>query len=212
MTIIEMIRKWDITIADTKDGQEGLRLRGKPTPEQLKKLKEAKPAILVELHQQETERAAAYAKKKAADEAENQALVVGEKPIVCTYHDGEYLSGYEVFGQDAKLLEALGLARYVDGWGYHVPSAVVNVLGTEFTYPAALEYTRPAREAKAAKEAARAAERAAKFQQARETGKRVEISRYSTECNDPREECSMDIVTVWAMPDGMEKTTRQHTW
>lgn len=47
---------------------------------------------------------------------------------------------------------------------------------------------------------------------ARETGKRVEIRHYSCECQNPKEECSLDIATVWAMPDGAIKTTYQHTW
>lgn len=47
---------------------------------------------------------------------------------------------------------------------------------------------------------------------ARETGTRVEIRHYATECHDPREECSLDIETEWAMPDGTISTTYQHTW
>lgn len=47
---------------------------------------------------------------------------------------------------------------------------------------------------------------------ARATGKLVEIRHYADECDDPREECSLDIVTVWAKPDGSVATTRQHTW
>lgn len=47
---------------------------------------------------------------------------------------------------------------------------------------------------------------------ARETGERVEIRHYATECHDPREECSLDIETEWAMPDGTISTTYQHTW
>ena len=47
---------------------------------------------------------------------------------------------------------------------------------------------------------------------ARETGAKVEIRHYSTECHDPREECSLDIATEWAMPDGTIRTTYQHTW
>lgn len=37
--------------------------------------------------------------------------------------------------------------------------------------------------------------------EAKETGERVQIRRYSTGCNDRREECSLDIVTEWALPD-----------
>jgi hypothetical protein len=65
-------------------------------------------------------------------------------------------------------------------------------------------------EAKAAAE--KKAERQAKFDQAKETGKRVEIKHYSTECNDPSEECSLDIITEYAMPDGSVETERIHTY
>lgn len=47
---------------------------------------------------------------------------------------------------------------------------------------------------------------------ARETGERVEIRHYATECHDQHEECSLDIVTEWAMPDGTIVKSYQHTW
>ena len=47
---------------------------------------------------------------------------------------------------------------------------------------------------------------------ARETGERVEIRHYATGCHDAQEECSLDIATEWAMPDGTIATTYQHTW
>jgi len=53
---------------------------------------------------------------------------------------------------------------------------------------------------------------AAIFDTAKATGEKQELKRYMTDCNDPHEECSTDVVTVWAMPDGSEKTTRMHTW
>lgn len=38
------------------------------------------------------------------------------------------------------------------------------------------------------------------------------ICEFMVGCNDPKEECNMDRVTVWAMPDGTTTKTRQHTW
>ncbi len=64
----------------------------------------------------------------------------------------------------------------------------------------------------AAQKAAADAARQAKFDEARETGKPVLLQRWSEPCNDPREECSMDIVRQYAMPDGSVKTERNHTW
>lgn len=50
------------------------------------------------------------------------------------------------------------------------------------------------------------------LRRAAESGARVAIRTYSCECQDPNEECSGDIATVWAMPDGTITTTYQHTW
>jgi hypothetical protein len=50
------------------------------------------------------------------------------------------------------------------------------------------------------------------FQKAKETGVKQLLERYSIECSDPHEECDIDIVTVYAMPDGTTKRTQTHTW
>ncbi len=73
-----------------------------------------------------------------------------------------------------------------------------------------------AAEKKAAEEAAQKAaadqERQARFDEARETGKPVLLAQWTEPCSDPREECSLDIVRQYAMPDGSVKTERNHTW
>lgn len=51
-----------------------------------------------------------------------------------------------------------------------------------------------------------------KFRIAKETGKKVELRRYVEDCNDPHEECNVDIIIDWAMPDGTVQTTRSHTY
>lgn len=56
------------------------------------------------------------------------------------------------------------------------------------------------------------ADRAEIFARARETGKPVVIRSWTEDCNAPREECSTDVITEWANPDGTTKTTRQHAW
>ena len=210
-----LIKKFKIELA-IKDGKEGLGIRGKPTAAELAELKALKPEIVAELKRRAAEKWAAEKAKKAAEEAARQeeirAMKAGELKITLHYHDGEYLSGYKVFGAAADLLEELGLAEYVDGWGYHVADAVVKALGKEFTYSQAVEYTRPAREAAEAQKAAADAARQAKFDEARKTGKPVLLQRWSEPCNDPREQCSLDIVRQYAMPDGSVKTERNHTW
>lgn len=210
-----LIKKFKIELA-YKNGQEGLAVRGKPTAAEVAELKALKPEIMAELKRRAAERWAAENAKKAAEEAARQeeirAMKAGELKITLHYHDGEYLSGYEVFGAAADLLEELGLAEYVDGWGYHVADAAVKTLGKEFTYSQAVEYTRPAREAAEAQKAAADQERKAKFERARETGRPVLLAQWTEPCNDPREECSLDIVQQYVMPDGSVKTERNHTW
>ncbi len=53
---------------------------------------------------------------------------------------------------------------------------------------------------------------AAIFAKARETGEKQELHRFPIDCTDPGEECNVDIVTVWAMPDGSKSETKYHTW
>lgn len=45
-----------------------------------------------------------------------------------------------------------------------------------------------------------------------ETNTKQEYSRWSEPCNDPREECDVDIVVEYIMPDGTFKLERFHTW
>lgn len=50
------------------------------------------------------------------------------------------------------------------------------------------------------------------FEIARKTGEKQLINKWLEDCNDPREECSVDICCEWAMPDGTITYTRNHTW
>lgn len=61
----------------------------------------------------------------------------------------------------------------------------------------------------AEKEAARVSEIKAL---ATKTGKKQELNREFVECNDKHFECSTDIITTWAMPNGSITTTRTHTY
>jgi len=126
------------------------------------------------------------------------------------YRDGEYLTGHTVHGNEAKLLEKIGLARYVDGWGYLVDYKTVNALGTEFLYQQALDFARPTMETKQARKDAEATRIASIFAEAAHTGKPIILEQYTAECN--LEDCSQDNVTVYAMPDGKTRSTRSHTY
>lgn len=109
--------------------------------------------------------------KVAAKKAQEIAdLKSGKEKIKTYYSDGEYLSGYTLHGEEAKLLEELKLAKYIDGWGYHVESGLAETLGEEFTYPQAYKYyethIKPVIDAKAAKKAEKEAEEATELQNA----------------------------------------------
>jgi hypothetical protein len=65
---------------------------------------------------------------------------------------------------------------------------------------------------KAEKAAERESIRRAKFEEAARTGKPVELRRWTDQCDDPREECDIDSVIEYAMPDGSTKIERHHTW
>lgn len=50
------------------------------------------------------------------------------------------------------------------------------------------------------------------FSKAKETGEKQVIAQHNDECNDPDEECSVDNIVEYAMPDGSVKIERHHTW
>lgn len=211
MTVEEAIKKFRPVLAE-KDGVAGFRISVKPTKSQVEQLRELKPEIMAVLQKKAAEEEARKAAEKAAKEKELAELKSGQKKISLSYQDGEYLMGYTVYGQAAKLLEELGLAKYVSGWGVLVDESVVEAIGKEFTYQQAAEYARPAQEARAAKEAEKIAAEEAKFAEAKETGKPVLLRGWSTDCCDPKEECSCDIHYEYAMPDGSVKHSWTHTW
>lgn len=211
MKVNEMIGKWQMELAE-KDGQPGIKLHGKATAKQIEMIKKAKPEIVAELQRRAAEKEARIAKEKAVLETEKQAILKGEKPITLEYYDGEYLQGYTVYGPAKDLLVGLGLAEWVDGWGYHVDYKAVEALGKEFTHQQAAEYARAIIEAKIAKIAEKEAAERAKFDEARKTGKQVLLRKWSSDCCDRNEECSLDIHYEYAMPDGSVKHDWHHTW
>ena len=71
---------------------------------------------------------------------------------------------------------------------------------------------KPAIEAKKQAEEKKEAERKAIFDKAKETGKKQLLKKWSEPCNDPNEECDVDMIYEYAMPNGTVKGERQHTW
>ena len=103
--------------------------------------------------------------------------------------------------------------KHVSGWGYYVEPKTIEALGgPEFAYQQAAELSQAREQAKKAAQEKQDAAKQAKFDEARETGKPVLLKTWSEECSDPGEECNLDIVSLYAMPDGTTQTDRQHTW
>jgi len=50
------------------------------------------------------------------------------------------------------------------------------------------------------------------FLKAKETGEKQEIKHWAEECNDEDEECNIDMIYLYAMPDGSIKEERSHTY
>ena len=117
--------------------------------------------------------------------------------------------------------------------GFKIPWNEVNIIGwASATWPNALapfaseciasisqkrlEELKAEKEAEEKREAEeekrKLVEKAAKFDEAKKTGKPVLLRKWTEDCNDPREECSLDVVYEYAMPDGSTKNERQHTW
>jgi len=138
--------------------------------------------------------------------------------IEACWRDGEYYSGYTVRCEDVvmKSIEKLGVTSYLSGWGMKIDTHYVEKLGKQFTLGDAKALVIPILEAKFNKEREQAkrksTERNDKFTEAKRTGKRVLINQWSEDCNDPREECDIDNVYIYAMPDGTTKKVRSHSW
>ena len=150
--------------------------------------------------------------EKAKQLKELNDIKNGKIAIEVKFHDGEYLSGHTLHGKQAELLVELGLARYVDGWGYLANNGVVEALGETFTYSQAVEFAQPKILAAEKLVASEKAKVEAKFLEAKETGKKVKLESWMEDCNDRNEDCSLDNVITYAMPDGTVKTERNHTW
>ncbi|MEW6170661.1 MAG: hypothetical protein AB1472_03805 [Candidatus Omnitrophota bacterium] len=67
-------------------------------------------------------------------------------------------------------------------------------------------------EAKKQKKLQSEAERQAKFEEAKRTGKKVKLYSYADDCNDENEDCDIDTIIVYAMPNGSIQEERHHNW
>jgi len=150
--------------------------------------------------------AKAQAKKQLKEQFEN-----GEITAKVYAEDAENYTYYTVDSDIAELLFGTGLVRYNHN-GIEVPREVVEALGMEFTYTQVQEYLKKQEEKKAALESKQQEKVQAALEEAQRTGKQVVIRQIYTDCDGSVEECSTDIRTEYAMPDGTIRVTRTHTF
>lgn len=214
MTVQQMITKYRIEIVETPQGTMlkcwGLNPQKHKTDAEFVRTNKAE--IIATIRRIEEEERAAAEAKRLAQEAEKQAILEGAQTVTVHYEDGEYLGAYAVYGQAARLLEEIGAAKYVNGWGYMVRDDIVKALGETFTYPQVATFLRPEQEKKEQAEAEKQAKVEQALAEAKATRKPVEIARWTEPCDGTVRECSLDIITKWAMPDGTIKTKRTHTY
>ena len=134
--------------------------------------------------------------------------------------DLDFTARYARKKADAELAKRVAAMVAANHEGYEaIPSTLSTYGGYKLTAaqvdallnPAKAEEQAAATQ-KSEKVAAEAARIAAMFETAKTTGTKQVLESYMAECHDGREECSQDVVTVYAMPDGTTTTERQHTW
>lgn len=202
INIRDLIKKYKMVAIN---GGENIKVFGKPNPREIEFIKGNKYEIIEEIKIIRKEKTEAEIARKE----ENK-----KRDIKIDWHDGEYLQAYMVY-QNGELLEELGLATYISGWGYKVNAEVVEELGKEFTAEQAREYARPTIEKKEQEKEEKKIARNAKIDSAIETAKvlghKVEIERYTVDCDGSAEECSTDILVRYIDGKGSVSEERIHT-
>lgn len=176
------------------------------------------------------------AKEKAKEEERKQAEAAFQQLnddakvtlIVGTSHSFAYVDEEEIAskasffneavraikGSDIKVQDILGRGADDADWGDYSHSFTYYVTLSELKQlvEEAEKVLNKKEEEAAKKQAALEAERQEKFKEARRTGKGVELRRWVDSCDDPHEECDIDHVVEYALPNGETKIERYHTW
>ncbi|MFZ4396945.1 MAG: hypothetical protein ACOYOU_15125 [Kiritimatiellia bacterium] len=150
-----------------------------------------------------------------AEEARLVALIpAGAVRCTITEHsdgDGGTYPTFSAEGVDIRDWHKCG-----DGWAYAMRPGAQNPFESVGVFYATREEIDAIKTAQgecaaraAAEKAKKDAARVAAFARARETGDRQELGSWTTDrcMNRHSDECSFDIATAWAMPNGTEKTT-----
>ena len=236
--IQEAIKKYQISLAE-KDGQEGLKLAPPKSAKIMEEIKAAKPEIIAELKRQQEERKVANAARAAKWAEQMAAQDAIDAPILAAMHDRANelwaqipADHIEVIAEKTGDMDGDPIMQYtadgeivswqdvnVVGWASAIRPGAMGSFASIQVCSISKDKLEQIKADKVAAEAKNVADKNAEtdrvntiFAVAKETGKRQYINHYMADCNDPHEECSTDVVTVYAMPDGTTKTERTHTW
>lgn len=163
------------------------------------------------------------ARKQLTDETKIK-LIMDTSYSFITVEDIEYADELDEFKEGAKLIKetmktddiekVLGRQHdEIDAGDYSI-TYTYNMTYCEFKklFKAAEQKKAEIERRKQEREAQKQKEIDEKFKQARETGEKVELERWSAGCDDPSADCDLDIIVKYAMPDGSTKTERYHTY
>lgn len=194
MSIKESVEKYGLTLT-TRNGKECVVVM-KNTEEAKKifsELQSLNHEIIVYLKEQKAAEKKRYEVKRKQIEDGTLPIRVEEITHFVSALDQEVTEN-KIIGDMSALIDLFGI-RY-NGYYTHLAPG-------EYTISALPEW-----QVRHAKQVTRNE----KFAKAKTTGKPVLLQETTGECNDSDEECSIDIVRVFAMPDGSTKTTRVHTY
>ncbi len=108
--------------------------------------------------------------------------------------------------RDKSTLSDRKTALYTNGW-FEISNddmmGIYNIIIAKEDEVGKIEKTKQER---------REEEKQAIFETAKTTGEKQILYKTYDECDDPHEECSMDEIIAYAMPDGTTKTVRYHTY
>lgn len=223
MTVNELITNLNPKVT-VKNGQQMLNIYKRPTSEQGAFIKANKQEIIEALEQRDIDFETTVTDILEGRKNIEFTLVGCENPrYVATVTVPENLQGQEqkiLASVNARAEKRIDLEKY----GYirldQATDQMMNVTcgGNEYfvedvvsSYEMKLsDILNPAIEAEKAQKNKKEEEKKNALQRAKTTGERQIIDRWTEDC--PHKDCSNDIVTYWAMPDGSTKTERRHTW
>ncbi len=213
MTADELIRKFGLEDGGIQNGLRAMRVTINKSSAQkfIGEIRAHKEEILAILDAQKARKQILAQEEAHAREARKAALKAGA-PFDCTFHDGEYLSGWEVFGPDAEVLLAAGGAKRVANWGTYVDAKLIERYGPAFSLADVEAFTAPRRAQEAETVARQEATILAARQEAAASGHPVVLARWMTPCRGDAVECSTDAVARMMMPDGSIREEAVHTY